>query len=33
MDIFMIESVRRIGDDDVLSKIDKLLNWDAFLLI
>ena len=30
MDLFLQESARRIGDDDVLTKIDALLDWPAF---
>ncbi len=30
MDLFLREGSDRIGDDDVLSKIDALLGWRAF---
>ena len=30
MDLFLREAADRIGDDDVLSKIDALLDWRAF---
>ncbi len=30
MDLFWREAVYRIGDDDVLSKIDVLMDWRAF---
>lgn len=33
MDLFHREAVQRIGQDDVLSKIDALLDWPAFLPI
>ncbi|MBK0328757.1 hypothetical protein I5535_15815 [Rhodobacteraceae bacterium F11138] len=30
MDLFFREAADRIGDEDVLSKIDALLDWGAF---
>ena len=30
MDLFLREAADRIGDDDVLSKIDTLMDWPAF---
>jgi IS5 family transposase len=30
MDLFLREASDRIGDDDVLSKVDALLDWRAF---
>jgi len=33
MDLFLREATDRIGVDDVLAKIDALLNWPAFLPI
>ena len=33
MDIFLREAVDRIGDDDVLAKVDALMNWPLFLPI
>ena len=30
MDLFLREVADRIGDDDVLSKIDALLDWQSF---
>ena len=33
MDLFLREVTDRIGDDDVLSKIDALLDWQSFSLI
>lgn len=33
MDLFLQESARRIGDDDVLTKVDALLDWPAFSAI
>ena len=30
MDLFFREAADRIGDDDVLSKVDALLDWRAF---
>jgi len=33
MDIFLAEAQHRIDDDDVLSKIDALMDWDVFLPI
>jgi len=33
MDIFLQETARRIGDDDVLAKVDVLHDWSAFLAI
>ena len=31
MDLFLQETADRIGDDDVLAKIDALIDWGAFL--
>jgi len=33
MDLFLQETARRIGDDDVLAKVDALLDWRSFLPI
>jgi len=33
MDIFLQETARRIGDDDVLAKVDVLLDWSALATI
>ena len=33
MDLFLQESARRIGDDDVLTKVGALLDWPAFSAI
>ena len=30
MDLFLREAADRIGDDDVLAKIDTLMNWRSF---
>lgn len=30
MDLFHREAMERIGTDDVLSKVDALLDWQAF---
>ena len=33
MDLFLREAADRIGADDVLRKIDRLMNWQSFLPI
>ena len=33
MDLFLREAADRIGADDVLRKIDRLVNWQSFLPI
>ena len=33
MDIFMREAFARVGEDTVLSRIEALLDWSAFLPI
>jgi IS5 family transposase len=30
MDIFMADAARRLGDDDVLARVDSLMDWRAF---
>ena len=33
MELFLREAADRIGADDVLRKIDRLMNWQSFLPI
>lgn len=33
MDIFMADAARRLGDDDVLARVDALIDWPPFLPI